>query len=215
MAGQVVVTARKTTVPTENDYARTLLAEAGCDLLTGGGEAPRHPNVVRLDAAAEPDSTDPVPMFDLIELLFFAYRDFVGDADRLLEDYRFGRAHHRVLHFVFRHPGLTVNALLDILKITKQSLNRVMKDLIDGHLIEVRAGTSDRRRRLLHATPGGSKLALDLARLQSERFRRTLADLPDDARAGAVEFLLGMIDPGQRDTVMNLMRSAARREQAT
>ena len=214
MAGQVAVTERKTAVPTERDFARTLLAEAGYDRPPGGGEAPVLADTVRGDAVGEQDVAQPAPMFDLIELLFFAYRDFVGDADRLLEDYRFGRAHHRVLHFVFRHPGLTVNALLDILKITKQSLNRVMKDLIDGHLIEVRAGTSDRRRRLLHPTREGSKLALDLAHLQSERFRRTLAALPDEARAGAVEFLLGMIDPGQRDTVLSLLRSASRREQA-
>ena len=213
MAGQVAVTERKPAVPTDRDFARTLLAEAGYDGPPSGGEAARVSDAVRVDKAAELASAAPAPMFDLIELLFFAYRDFVGDADRLLEDYRFGRAHHRVLHFVFRHPGLTVNALLDILKITKQSLNRVMKDLIDGHLIEVRAGTSDRRRRLLYPTPDGRKLALDLAHLQSERFRRTLADLPDEARAGAVDFLLGMIDPGQRDTVMDLLRSASRREQ--
>lgn len=73
---------------------------------------------------AEPDG--PVP-FDLIELLFFAYRDFVGDPDRILADYGFGRAHHRVLHFVQRRPGLTIAELLDILQITKQSLNRVLK----------------------------------------------------------------------------------------
>ena len=214
MAGQVAVTDRKTAVPTDRDLTRTLLAEAGCDGPPADGEAPRLADGVRADAAAGLTPGGGAPMFDLIELLFFAYRDFVGDADRLLEDYRFGRAHHRVLHFVFRHPGLTVNALLDILKITKQSLNRVMKDLIDGHLIEVRAGTSDRRRRLLYPTPGGRKLALDLAHLQSERFRRTLAALPDEARAGAVEFLLGMIDADQRDTVINLLRSASRREQA-
>ena len=215
MAGQVAVTDRKTAVPADRDLTRTLLAETGYDGPPAGGEAPRLPDAVRSDAPAGlVPAAGAAPMFDLIELLFFAYRDFVGDADRLLEDYRFGRAHHRVLHFVFRHPGLTVNALLDILKITKQSLNRVMKDLIDGHLIEVRAGTSDRRRRLLYPTPGGRKLALDLAHLQSERFRRTLAALPDEARAGAVDFLLGMIDPDQRDTVMNLLRSASRREQA-
>ena len=214
MAGQVAVTERGTAVPTDRGFARTLLAEAGFDGPPAGGEAQRLPDAVRGETAASPTSAAPPPMFDLIELLFFAYRDFVGDADRLLEDYRFGRAHHRVLHFVFRHPGLTVNALLDILKITKQSLNRVMKDLIDGHLIEVRAGTSDRRRRLLHPTPEGRKLALNLAHLQSERFRRTLAALPDEARAGAVDFLLGMIDPGQRDTVMDLLKSASQREQA-
>ena len=212
LAGQVAVPERKTAVLVEQNYARTRLAEAAYDCPAGSGEAP-----VLADGAcsARPaDAAEPVPMFDLIELLFFAYRDFVGDADRLLENYRFGRAHHRVLHFVFRHPGLTVNALLDILKITKQSLNRVMKDLIDGSLIEVRAGTSDRRRRLLYPTAAGRKLALDLAALQSERFRRTLATLPDEARAGAVDFLLGMIDPGQRDTVLDLLRSASRREQA-
>src|SRR6202050_2793687 len=84
------------------------------------------------------------PMFDLIELMFFAYRDFVGDADRLLERFRFGRAHHRVLHFVNRQPGLTIAELLDILQITKQSLNRVLKELIADSFVEVRAGAQDR-----------------------------------------------------------------------
>src|SRR3954464_5994861 len=86
-------------------------------------------------AAQEPLAREPspgeAPAYDLIELLFFAYRDFVGDADRLLADYGFGRAHHRVLHFVDRHPGLTVADLLEVLKITKQSLNRVLKELVD------------------------------------------------------------------------------------
>src|ERR1700744_991235 len=109
------------------------------------------------------------PMYDLIELFFLAYRDFVGDAERLLETYGFGRAHHRVLHFVSRQPGLSVAELLDILKITKQSLNRVMKDLLDGGFIEVRSGASDRRQRLLYPSAKGSRLALDLARSQSRR----------------------------------------------
>src|SRR5579863_10126992 len=88
---------------------------------------------------------EPAPIYDLIELFFFAYRDFVGDADRLLETYGFGRAHHRVLHFVSRQPGLTIAELLDILKITKQSLNRVLKELIAESFIEARAGALDRR----------------------------------------------------------------------
>ncbi|HEX4765533.1 MAG TPA: MarR family transcriptional regulator [Lichenihabitans sp.] len=159
-----------------------------------------------LDRTTRPaGEAEPAPMFDLIELLFFAYRDFVGDADRLLEAYRFGRAHHRVLHFVHRHPGLTVAELLDILKITKQSLNRVMKDLIDGHFVAVEAGVDDRRRRLLYPTPKGHALALDLARLQSERFRRTLGDLPAGTRAHAVDFLLGMIDASERAKVIELV----------
>ncbi len=150
------------------------------------------------------------PMFDLIELLFFAYRDFVGDADRLLADFSFGRAHHRVLHFVHRHPDLTVNALLDILKITKQSLNRVMKDLTDKRLIAVRASTSDRRRRLLHVTPEGCRLALELAHLQSERFRLALEVLPVESRRHAGDFLLGMIDPEERPRVMALISAGCR-----
>jgi len=101
---------------------------------------------VQIDArsASERESA---PMYDLIELFYFAYRDFVGDADRLLEVYGFGRAHHRVLHFVSRHPGLTIAALLDILRITKQSLNRVLKELIAKNFIDARAGvTGDDRR---------------------------------------------------------------------
>ncbi len=151
---------------------------------------------------------EPSPLFDLIELFFFAYRDFTADADRQLEGLGFGRAHHRVLHFVYRHPGLTVASLLDILKITKQSLNRVMKDLIDGTFIEVRTGVSDRRRRLLHVTPKGGRLAVDLAHLHSARFERALSPLPPDVRGQAVDFLLGMIDAGERDRVVELVWGA-------
>src|ERR1700753_2627269 len=131
------------------------------------------------------------PLFELIELLFFVYRDFVGDVDLLLESMRFGRAHHRVLHFVARQPGLTVAELLDILKITKQSLNRVMKELLDAGFIEVRSGSSDRRQRLLFASPEGSRLALDLARLQSRRFRAALSRLAPASHELVSEFLLG------------------------
>ena len=141
------------------------------------------------------------PMFELIELLFFAYRDFVSDADRLLETIGFGRAHHRVLHFVSRQPGLTIAELLDILRITKQSLSRVLKELLDNGFVEQRAGVSDRRQRLLFPTERGRRLALDLAQLQSARFSRALADLPAAARAGAIEFFLALIDPAERAKV--------------
>ncbi len=119
-------------------------------------------------------------MYDLIELFFFAYRDFVGDADRLLLRYNFGRAHHRVLHFVDRRPGLAVAELLDLLKITKQSLSRVLKDLLDQYYLEQRPGLSDRRQRLLHPTEKGRALALELAQLQSRRFARAMESLPAD-----------------------------------
>ncbi len=144
-------------------------------------------------------------MFDLIELLFFAYRDFVGDPDRILENIGFGRAHHRVLHFVDRQPGLTIAELLDILRITKQSLSRVLKELLDQNYVEQRAGVSDRRQRLLYPTPEGRRLARDLARLQTERFTRALGGLQGDARASAVDFLLGMIDPDEREKVARLV----------
>src|SRR5438477_2091987 len=106
-----------------------------------------------------PGETDE-PIWDVIELLFFAYRDFVGDPDAVLAKFGFGRAHHRVLHFVNRNPGMKVAALLDILKITKQSLGRVLKQLIDQGYIEQREGERDRRQRLLYATPKGAELAL-------------------------------------------------------
>ena len=154
---------------------------------------------------APPTAEEREPMFDLIELLFFAYRDFVGDADRLLEAMRFGRAHHRVLHFVSRNPGLTIAELLDILRITKQSLARVLKELVDQGFIEARAGSVDRRQRLLYLSPKGRKLAQQLTHLQSQRFVRALDELPADARGHARAFLLAMIDPAEREKVAALV----------
>ena len=171
-------------------------AERACVRPRDGREA----DLERMAADGDGD-----PKFDLIELFFFAYRDFVGDADRLLEAYKFGRAHHRVLHFVNRHPGLTIAELLDILRITKQSLNRVLKELLDQSYVEARPGVADRRQRLLFPTHEGRRLALEVARLQSERFGRVLAALGADARAGAVAFLLEMIDPVERDKVSRLV----------
>ena len=150
-------------------------------------------------------------MFDLIELFFFAYRDFVGDADRLLESIGFGRAHHRVLHFVYRQPGLTIAELLDILQITKQSLSRVLKELLDTHYVEARAGVTDRRQRMLFPTPKGHQLAQDLAMLQSRRFTRALGELPEGARAHAMAFLLATIDPQERRKVEDLLQAGATR----
>ena len=111
----------------------------------------------RRTATPEPDP-GAGPAFDVIELLFFAYRDFVRDADEALVAYGFGRAHHRVLHFVDRNPGLTVTELLDILKITKQSLGRVLRELVEKGFIESRENEADRRQRLLRLTPEGQKL---------------------------------------------------------
>ena len=146
-------------------------------------------------------------MFDMIELLYFAYRDFVGDADRLLAAYSFGRAHHRVLHFVARQPGLTIQELLDILAITKQSLNRVLKELIAQDVNEARAGARDRRQRRLHTTPKGGELALNLARAQSRRFDVAMHALGPGAKRDAAAFLLEMIDAGSRAKVVALIEA--------
>jgi DNA-binding MarR family transcriptional regulator len=154
------------------------------------------------------DTLAETPAYDLIELLFFAYRDFVSDADRILEDYGFGRAHHRVLHFVDRQPGLTIAELLDILRITKQSLNRVLKELIEKDFVESRTGTADRRQRLLYTTQQGRELALRLAELQTRRIMRALAATGADAKVAASRYLLAMIDAHDRDHVARIVFGA-------
>ena len=158
------------------------------------------------DSAAE----TPAPCWDLIELLFFAYRDFVGDPDQVLERLRFGRAHHRVLHFVNRNPGMKVAKLLDVLKITKQSLGRVLKQLIDEGYVVQKAGPDDRRQRLLYVSPAGAALAMKLAGLQTERIGRVLDELGPGARETARRFLAGMIDAEERERVLHLIANADR-----
>jgi len=158
------------------------------------------------DECAQHGGPGDEPMFDLIELLFFAYRDFVGDADRVLASYDFGRAHHRILHFVNRQPGLTITELLDILAITKQSLNRVLKELVEQDFVASLPGESDRRQRHLFPTAKGAHLARELARLQSARFARALAELPEGGRETAITFLFGMIERDERARVAALIR---------
>ena len=167
----------------------------------------------KLRSTAEPVEAVPAapePCWDLIELLFFAYRDFVGDPDEVLAKLGFGRAHHRVLHFVNRNPGIKVADLLDILKITKQSLGRVLKQLIDQGYVVQCEGANDRRQRLLHVSPAGEALAMQLAGLQTERIARVLAELGPGAREAARRFLAGMIDADDRDHVLRLIVDADR-----
>jgi DNA-binding MarR family transcriptional regulator len=140
--------------------------------------------------------------WDVIELLFFAYRDFVGDADHELEAFGFGRAHHRVLHFVHRYPGLKVADLLDVLRITKQSLGRVLKQLLDEGYIVQKAGSSDRRQRLLFATPKGEALVGKLAGLQTERLNRALRGIDPAGLETIRQFLRAMIDRDDPDKVL-------------
>ena len=140
--------------------------------------------------------------WDIIELLFFAYRDFVGDADDELEVFGFGRAHHRVIHFVHRYPGLKVADLLDVLRITKQSLGRVLKQLLDEGYIVQRTGNNDRRQRLLFATAKGEALVAKLAGLQTTRINRALAAIGSSDADTVRQFLRAMIDHDDPDKVL-------------
>ena len=140
--------------------------------------------------------------WDIIELLFFAYRDFVGDADHELEVFGFGRAHHRVMHFVHRYPGLKVADLLDVLRITKQSLGRVLKQLLDEGYIVQKTGNNDRRQRLLYATPKGEALVGKLAGLQTDRITRALGEIDPAGVAAISQFLRAMIDREDPDKVL-------------
>jgi DNA-binding MarR family transcriptional regulator len=134
-----------------------------------------------------------------IELLFFAYRDFIAEPDAILARYGFGRAHHRVIHFVGRHPQMTVSELLGILQITKQSLSRVLSELVQQGFVVQRTGPHDRRQRLLELTAAGRALEREVSAPQRAR----VAEAFRQAGAGAVEgfrkVLLGIIaDPGDR-----------------
>jgi DNA-binding MarR family transcriptional regulator len=151
--------------------------------------------------SSEPQSKSADGHVKLIELFFFAYRDFTGDADALLVKYKFGRAHHRVLHFANRTPGLTVAELLDILKITKQSLARVLKELIDtGHIYQVH-GAKDRRQRELHLSQKGRDLTASLTRLQSKRIASALDEIGWENTDIIGDFLKAMVDQDMRGQI--------------
>jgi len=161
--------------------------------------ASKERGATRTGSGSPAASSPGVPVdFELIELLFFAYRDFVGEPDRLLERHGFGRAHHRVLHFINRHQGLNVAELLDILEITKQSLARVLKDLIQAGFVLQKAGQEDRRQRLLYLTGPGKQLADALATMQNERMKRALAQAGPQQRETVVRFLSALIDSERR-----------------
>ena len=144
-------------------------------------------------------------LLEFAELLFFAYRDFTRDPDTILKDFGFGRAHHRVLHFVNRHSGLRVADLLDILTITKQSLSRVLKQLIDKGYIVQQAGASDRRERLLFPTDKGRALAERLAAPQSVRLAEALKEAGPAAEAVLRRFLEAMVNAEERPKVSTIM----------
>jgi|GEM_PF-135878 len=144
-------------------------------------------------------------MVTVAELLFFAYREFTADADAILLEFGFGRAHHRVLHFVTRSPGLRIADLLQILKITKQSLARVLRQLLDEDIISQRAGSHDRRERLLYATEKGAALTAKLAALQSQRIETALQGAGPDANNTVKRFLFDMIKRADQQVLQSLL----------
>lgn len=141
-----------------------------------------------------------------IEMLFFAYRDFTGDPDAILAQSGYGRAHHRVLHFVGANPGISVARLLGILRITKQSLGRVLKQLISQGFVEQLPGKHDRRQRLLFLTKKGQALEAQLAAPQQDRVCKAFAEAGPDAVRGYLQVLERMINESERGAILDSLR---------
>lgn len=175
------------------------------DITTTGSDAPATAR------RADPPMGEEARIVELIELLFFAYRDFTAGPDKILGEIGFGRAHHRVLHFVNRYPGLRVADLLVILKITKQSLARVLKQLVEQGYIEQRAGVTDRRERLLHATAKGAELARRLMAPQEARIGRAVDQAGAAGAPTLAQLLSALIDPSEQAAVAALMQGRGRR----
>ncbi|NKB45675.1 MAG: MarR family transcriptional regulator [Alphaproteobacteria bacterium] len=133
-----------------------------------------------------------------IELLFFAYRDFTAEADAILAKQKFGRAHHRVIYFVGQYPGMSVSDLLDILSITKQSLSRVLRQLVDEGYIDQQPGTTDRRQRLLTLTTKGKELEGLLTSEQRARIAAAYKNAGADAVEGFRKVMLGIMEGSAR-----------------
>lgn len=136
-----------------------------------------------------------------IELLFFAYRDFTGDPDRILAERGYGRAHHRAIHFIKHRPDITVAGLIEMLGVTKQSLNRVLRQLIDDGLVVQKVGETDRRQRLLSLSDEGAELEVQLSQPQRDRLRQAYTSAGPEAVAGFREVLHKIMNDGTRAMV--------------
>ncbi|MBL8698908.1 MAG: MarR family transcriptional regulator [Alphaproteobacteria bacterium] len=137
-----------------------------------------------------------------IELLFYAYRDFTGEPDRILAKLGFGRAHHRVIYFVGRHPEITVGELLTILRITKQSLSRVLSELLRKGYVAATPGTTDRRQRRLSLTPTGVALERELTENQRNRVAAAYRAAGAAAVDGFKRVMLGLVNETDRATLI-------------
>lgn len=144
-----------------------------------------------------------------IEAMFFAYRGFTADPDRILQRHDYGRAHHRAMHFIHRSPGTTVNNLLSILGVTKQSLNRVLRTLIEDGLVESQVGRRDKRERHLTLTETGEALERELSEAQRSRMRAAYRAAGPQAVAGFRQVLEAMMEPEMRRQYMTLKDGGA------
>jgi DNA-binding MarR family transcriptional regulator len=133
-----------------------------------------------------------------MELLFYAYRDFTAEADMVLARHGLGRAHHRALYFIGRNPAITVSELLAILRITKQSLARVLNDLVHHGFVVQRTGVEDRRRRHLDLTAKGAELERHLMDRQRARILRAYRDGGAEAVDGFRRVLTGIVNESDR-----------------
>ena len=154
------------------------------------------------DGAAE----DSARIRQAIELLFFAYRDFTSDPDVILARSGFGRAHHRILHFVGAYPGINVAQLLSILRITKQSLGRVLSQLLKQGYVEQRPGQHDKRQRLLYLTAKGRTFGTHLSVQQEERVRKAFDAAGKDAVSGYLQVLEHLIDVEHRSLILDTIK---------
>lgn len=146
---------------------------------------------------------------EAIELLFFAYRDFTGDPDAVLAGQGLGRAHHRAIHFIRRQPDITVAGLLEILQVTKQSLNRVLRQLIDEGLVTSTVGKKDRRERNLRLTRAGEALEDEMSALQRARIGRAYSEAGPEAVEGFRLVMQQIIDAEERSRILALIGDAA------
>ncbi len=140
-----------------------------------------------------------------IEAMFFAYRGFTADPDRILAKHGYGRAHHRAIHFIHRSPGTTVNNLLSILGVTKQSLNRVLRTLVADGLVSNTVGARDKRERHLHLTEKGETLERALSDAQRDRMRYAFRTAGPEAVAGFRQVLEAMMDEDMRHSYEALL----------
>lgn len=142
-----------------------------------------------------------------IELLFYAYRDFTAEPDSILARYGFGRAHHRAIHFINRTPGMTVAELLAILRITKQSLSRVLSQLVEEGYVEQRKGTRDRRQRLLYLTDKGRALEREVSEPQRALVAQAYREAGAEAVEGYRKVLLGLINEDDRAAILKSIQN--------